>query len=28
MNIKGFESLLYRGRAALRQAWTAQGDAP
>jgi len=28
MNIKAFESLLYRARAALRQAWTAQGDAP
>ncbi|NBB24002.1 sigma-70 family RNA polymerase sigma factor [Porphyrobacter sp. SLTP] len=28
MNIKAFESLLHRARAALRQAWTAQGDAP
>jgi RNA polymerase sigma-70 factor (ECF subfamily) len=28
MNIKAFESLLHRARAALRLAWTAQGDAP
>jgi RNA polymerase sigma factor (sigma-70 family) len=28
MNIKAFESLLHRARAALRQAWTAQGDTP
>lgn len=28
MNIKAFESLLYRARAALRQALAAQGDAP
>lgn len=28
MNIKAFESLLHRARAALRQALTAQGDAP
>ena len=28
MNIKACESLLHRARAALRQAWTAQGDAP
>ena len=28
MNIKAFESLLHRARAALRQAWMAQGDAP
>lgn len=28
MNIKAFESLLHRARAALRQAFAAQGDAP
>jgi RNA polymerase sigma factor (sigma-70 family) len=28
MNIKAFESLLHRARSALRQALTAQGDAP
>lgn len=28
MNIKAFESLLHRARAALRQALAAQGDAP
>jgi RNA polymerase sigma factor (sigma-70 family) len=28
MNIKAFESLLHRARAAMRQALTAQGDAP
>jgi RNA polymerase sigma-70 factor (ECF subfamily) len=28
MNIKAFESLLHRARAALRHAWTAQGEAP
>ena len=28
MNIKAFESLLFRARAALRQAFAAQGDAP
>jgi RNA polymerase sigma-70 factor (ECF subfamily) len=28
MNIKAFESLLHRARAALRQAFTAQGDTP
>jgi DNA-directed RNA polymerase specialized sigma24 family protein len=28
MNIKAFESLLFRARAALRKAFEAQGDAP
>ena len=28
MNIKAFESLLHRARAALRQAFASQGDAP